>query len=307
MYDIIIIGAGPAGLTAAIYARRASKKVLVLEAMSYGGQLMNILDIENYPGYEHINGVELATKLYDQAINLGSEILFERVINIEDNVYEKKVITKNNVYTGKSIIIATGSENRKLGLPNENELIGKGISYCATCDGNFYKGKDVAVFGGGKVALEDTLYLSDIVKEVYLINRGSDFKDDEGMINLIKEKDNIKLIFNSRVTNLNAKDTLDSIEITDNEGNKEILNVSGLFVDIGRIPENENFRKLIDLNDKGYIVSTENCHTNVKGIFAAGDNRVKMLRQIVTATNDGAIAGVEAIKYINNEWRDMNV
>lgn len=307
MYDIIIIGAGPAGLTAAIYARRASKKVLVLEAMSYGGQLMNILDIENYPGYEHINGVELATKLYNQAINLGSEILFERVINIEDNVYEKKVITKNNVYTGKSIIIATGSENRKLGLPNENELIGKGISYCATCDGNFYKGKDVAVFGGGKVALEDTLYLSDIVKEVYLINRGSDFKDDEGMINLIKEKDNIKLIFNSRVTNLNAKDTLDSIEITDNEGNKEILNVSGLFVDIGRIPENENFRKLIDLNDKGYIVSTENCHTNVKGIFAAGDNRVKMLRQIVTATNDGAIAAVEAIKYINNEWRDMNV
>lgn len=307
MYDIIIIGAGPAGLTAAIYARRASKKVLVLEAMSYGGQLMNILDIENYPGYEHINGVELATKLYDQAINLGSEILFERVINIEDNVYEKKVITKNNVYTGKSIIIATGSENRKLGLPNENELIGKGISYCATCDGNFYKGKDVAVFGGGKVALEDALYLSDIVKEVYLINRGSDFKDDEGMINLIKEKDNIKLIFNSRVTNLNAKDTLDSIEITDNEENKEILNVSGLFVDIGRIPENENFRKLIDLNDKGYIVSTENCHTNVKGIFAAGDNRVKMLRQIVTATNDGAIAAVEAIKYINNEWRDMNV
>ena len=307
MYDIIIIGAGPAGLTAAIYARRASKKVLVFEAMSYGGQLMNILDIENYPGYEHINGVELATKLYDQAINLGSEILFERVINIEDNVYEKKVITKNNVYTGKSIIIATGSENRKLGLPNENELIGKGISYCATCDGNFYKGKDVAVFGGGKVALEDALYLSDIVKEVYLINRGSDFKDDEGMINLIKEKDNIKLIFNSRVTNLNAKDTLDSIEITDYEGNKEILNVSGLFVDIGRIPENENFRKLIDLNDKGYIVSTENCHTNVKGIFAAGDNRVKMLRQIVTATNDGAIAAVEAIKYINNEWRDMNV
>lgn len=307
MYDIIIIGAGPAGLTAAIYARRASKKVLVFEAMSYGGQLMNILDIENYPGYEHINGVELATKLYDQAINLGSEILFERVINIEDNVYEKKVITKNNVYTGKSIIIATGSENRKLGLPNENELIGKGISYCATCDGNFYKGKDVAVFGGGKVALEDALYLSDIVKEVYLINRGSDFKDDEGMINLIKEKDNIKLIFNSRVTSLNAKDTLDSIEITDNEGNKEILNVSGLFVDIGRIPENENFRKLIDLNDKGYIVSTENCHTNVKGIFAAGDNRLKMLRQIVTATNDGAIAAVEAIKYINNEWRDMNV
>ena len=307
MYDIIIIGAGPAGLTAAIYARRASKKVLVLEAMSYGGQLMNILDIENYPGYEHINGVELATKLYDQAINLGSEILFERVINIEDNVYEKKVTTKNNVYTGKSIIIATGSENRKLGLPNENELIGKGISYCATCDGNFYKGKDVAVFGSGKVALEDALYLSDIVKEVYLINRGSDFKDDEGMINLIKEKDNIKLIFNSRVTSLNAKDTLDSIEITDNEGNKEMLNVSGLFVDIGRIPENENFRKLIDLNDKGYIVSTENCHTNVKGIFAAGDNRVKMLRQIVTATNDGAIAAVEAIKYINNEWRDMNV
>lgn len=304
MYDIIIIGAGPAGLTAAIYARRSNKSVLVLEAMSYGGQLVNISDIENYPGYEHINGVDLANKLYDQAINLGTEILFEKVINIVDGKI-KEVITPDNSYKGKSIIIATGSENRKLGLENENELIGKGVSYCATCDGNFYKDKDVSVIGGGKAALDEALYLSNICKKVYLINSGTNFKDDSETISLLKKKDNIKFIYNSKVTKLNASDKLESIEIINNDGKKEEISVSGLFIAIGRVPENENFRKLINLNDKGYIVSSENCHTNVSGIFAAGDNRVKILRQLVTATNDGAIAAVEAIKYINKEWKNV--
>lgn len=303
MYDIIIIGAGPAGLTSAIYARRSNKSVLVLEAMSYGGQLVSILDIENYPGYEHINGVDLATKLYEQAINLGSEILFEKVINIKVNGKEKEVITSNNSYKAKSIIIATGSENRKLGLSNENELIGKGVSYCATCDGNFYKNKVVAVVGGGKVALEDALYLSDICECVYLIHRSDKFSDDDEVMPLLRKKDNVKFIYDSNVTKLNAKDTLDSIEVTNKNGEKQDISVFGLFVAIGRIPENENFRKLINLNEKGYIISEENCHTNVDGIFAAGDNRVKALRQIVTATGDGAIATVEAIKYINREWR----
>lgn len=303
MYDIIIIGAGPAGLTAAIYARRSNKKVLVLEAMSYGGQLINISDIENYPGYEHINGVDLAMKLYEQAINLGAQILFEKVINIKVDDKVKEVITPDNVYKGKTVIIATGSENRRLGLENENELIGKGISYCATCDGNFYKNKVVAVVGGGKVALEDALYLSDICKMVYLIHHSDKFSDDDEVMPLLKGKENVIFIENSSVTKLNANNVLESIEVTSKDGEKQEILVSGLFVAIGRIPENGNFGKLINLNEKGYIVSSDNCHTNIDGIFAAGDNRVKMLRQIVTATNDGAVAATQAIKYINREWR----
>lgn len=304
MYDIIIIGAGPAGLTAAIYARRSNKRVLVFEAISYGGQLVNISDIENYPGYEHINGVDLATKLYDQAINLGAEILFERVINIEEFGKVKEVITKDKSYKAKTVIIATGSENRKLGLANENELIGKGVSYCATCDGNFHKNKEVAVVGGGKVALEDALYLSDICKTVYLIHHSDKFSDDDEVMPLLKEKKNIKFIVNSNVTKLNADNVLQSIEVTGNDGSKQEISVSGIFIAIGRIPENGNFGKLINLNEKGYVIASDNCHTNVDGIFAAGDNRVKSLRQIVTATNDGAVAAVEAIKYINREWRN---
>ncbi len=303
MYDIIIIGAGPAGLTAAIYARRSNKKVLVLEAMSYGGQLINISDIENYPGYEHINGVDLAMKLYEQAINLGSQILFEKVIDIKVDDKVKEVITPDNVYKGKTVIIATGSENRRLGLENENELIGKGISYCATCDGNFYKNKVVAVVGGGKVALEDALYLSDICKMVYLIHHSDKFSDDDEVMPSLKEKENVIFIENSSVTKLNANNVLESIEVTSKDGEKQEILVSGLFVAIGRIPENGNFGKLINLNEKGYIISSDNCHTNIDGIFAAGDNRVKMLRQIVTATNDGAVAATQAIKYINREWR----
>ena len=307
MYDIIIVGAGPAGLTAAIYARRASKKVLVLEAINYGGQLASILDIENYPGYEHIDGFDLATKLYDQAVNLGSEILFERVIDIKCENDEKIVVTKNNAYRGKTVIVATGSENRKLGLENENDLIGKGVSYCATCDGNFYKNKVVAVIGSGKTALEDAIYLSDIASCVYLVHRESELAGDSEILSLINKKSNIKIIHNSSVTKLNSSSVLTSIEISNRNGENKTIDVDGLFVAIGRVPENENFRKLINLNEKGYIISSENCHTSVPGIFAAGDNRVKSLRQLVTATSDGAIAAVEAIKYINKEWRDKNV
>ncbi len=307
MYDIIIIGAGPAGLTAAIYARRAAKNVLVLEAKSYGGQIINTLDIENYPAYSHISGFDFATKLYEQAIGLGSEIKFEKVIEIKDNDSEKEVLTKNNIYKAKTIIIATGTENRKLGLENEDDLIGKGISYCATCDGAFYKNKVVAVVGGGNTALEDALYLTDIAKVVYLIHRRDEFRGEDTTVSLLKKKDNIKFIYNSNVTKLNADDKLVSIEVTNNNGDIKTISVDGLFVAVGRIPENENFRKLINLDNNGYVIATENCHTNIDGIYVAGDNRVKEIRQLVTATSDGAIAASEAIKYINSKWRNSNV
>ncbi len=298
MYDIIIVGAGPAGLTAAIYARRASKKVLVLEARSYGGQIINALDIENYPAAFHISGFEFATNAYEQAKELGAEFIFEKVIDITE---DKKVITEKNTYQGKTIILATGFDKRKLNLPNEEELLGKGISYCATCDGSFYKKKTVAVVGGGTTALEDALYLSDIAAKVYLIHRKDSFKVSEDIKNNLQEKENIELIYNSNVTKLNATDYLESIEVTDNEGKSTTINVDGLFIAIGRIPETQNFAKIINLDNSGYIIAGENCHTNIPGIFTAGDNRTKKLRQLVTATSDGAIAATEAIKYISDE------
>lgn len=188
MYDIIIVGAGPAGLTSAIYASRASKKVLVLEAKSYGGQIINTLDIENYPVEDHISGFDFATKLYNQVKSLGADIVFEKVIDIKNSDDIKEVITNKNTYKTKTIILATGSVNRKLGLSNEDELIGKGISYCATCDGGFYKNKIVAVVGGGNTALEDALYLSDIANTVYLIHRRDEFRGDEVTLSNLKEK-----------------------------------------------------------------------------------------------------------------------
>lgn len=300
LYDIIIIGAGPAGLTSAIYAKRANKNVLVLEAKNYGGQIINTLDIENYPANEHISGFDFATNLYNQVKNLGAEIKYEKVVDINNLGKEKEVITTKNTYKTKTIIIATGSENRKLGLPNEDEFASKGISYCATCDGAFYKEKTVAVVGGGNTALEDALYLADLASKVYLIHRRDEFRGEESTINLLKEKDNIEFLYNSNVTKLNTKDRLESIEVTSNDGETRTIDVDALFIAIGRIPENQNFAKLINLDDAGYIISNEYCHTNVEGIFVAGDNRVKELRQLVTATSDGAIAAVEAIKYINS-------
>ncbi len=299
MYDIIIIGAGPAGLTSAIYARRASKKVLVLEAKTYGGQIINTLDIENYPAEEHISGFDFATKIYNQAKNLGAEIFFEKVVNINDLGKEKEVETTKNKYKTKAVIIATGSENRKLGLDNEDSLVGKGISYCATCDGAFYRKKVVAVVGGGNTALEDALYLSDIVSKVYLIHRRDEFRGSESTVKLLKEKENVEFVYNSNVTKLNAEDKLKSIEVTNKDGSVRSIEVDGLFVAVGRIPENQNFAKVINLDDNGYAIASEDCHTNTPGIFVAGDNRVKEVRQLVTATGDGAVAATAAIKYIN--------
>lgn len=301
MYDIIIVGAGPAGLTSAIYARRANKKVLVLEAKAYGGQIINTLNIENYPANNHISGFDLATNMYNQAKELGTEFVFDKVIEIKNYSKYKEVVTNNGKYKCKALILATGSENRKLGLINEEELVGKGVSYCATCDGAFYKDKVVAVAGGGNTALEDALYLSDIAKEVYLIHRRDTFRGEESTVNKLKGRSNVTFIYNSNVTKLNASGRLESIEITDRDNNKKDLKVDALFIAVGQVPENQNFAKIINLDDKGYIIAKENCHTNRRGIFVAGDARTKNLRQLVTATSDGAVASTEAIKYINSK------
>ncbi len=299
MYDIIVIGAGPAGLTAAIYARRASKTVLVLEALSYGGQIINTPDIENYPAAAHISGFDFATKVYEQAQELGAEFVFEKAVGIRDNGGTKEVVTEDNTYTCKALIIATGSENRKLGIENEEALVGRGVSYCATCDGAFYRGKTVAVAGGGNTALEDALYLSDLAETVYLIHRRDAFRGDEATVSALKERKNVKFIYNSNVTKLIADKRLTAVEITDkNTGAVTTLEINGLFVAIGRIPENRNFAQLIKLDGSGYVEAGEDCLTNVPGIFAAGDNRTKSVRQLVTAAADGAVAATAAVKYV---------
>ena len=294
MYDIVIIGAGPAGLTAALYARRASKKVLVLEANSYGGQIISVPSIENYPAEAHISGYDFATNLYNQVKELGTEIIFEKVISINNINNFKEVKTVHNVYLGKSIIIATGSDKRKIGIDREDELLGKGISYCATCDGAFFKDKEVAIYGKGCSAIKDCIYLSGIVKKVYFICPSSSIKDDTELI----KKDNVEIIYNTKITKLIGKERLEGIEIGDTNNIKKIL-ISGLFVAIGRVPENQNFANLIELDEKGYAISNEDCLTKIDGIFVAGDCRKKDLRQLVTATSDGAIAATKAIQYIN--------
>ena len=299
MTDIIIIGAGPAGMTAAIYARRAAKSVLVLEALSYGGQIINTPDIENYPVAAHISGFDFAANVYNQAKELGAEFKFEKAIAIEDRGEEKVVRTKKNEYTAKAVIIATGSENRKLGVENEDKLVGRGISYCATCDGAFYRKKTVAVVGGGNTALEDALYLADIVEKVYLIHRRDAFRAEESTVSRVLERENVEPVLNSVVTELRFDKKLTAVVTRDRQGNERELAVDGLFVAVGRTPENQNFAKLIALDSAGYAIAGEDCRTKTAGIFVAGDNRTKDVRQLVTATADGAVAAAGAIRYIN--------
>jgi len=292
MYDLIIVGAGPAGLTAALYALRANKKVLIFEAKSYGGQIIKAAKIENYPGLPNVSGFDYATILYNQVMDLGAEIKYETVIRIDK---DKNVITNNEIYKAKAIILATGAESRKLGLKEEKNYIGKGVSYCATCDGNFYKNKVVAVVGGGNTALTDAIYLSDIASKVYLIHRKDTFKGEDKYLTELKNKVNVEFILNSNVVKINGEN-VESIEVKDNNENITKIEVNGLFIAVGQEPKNAIFADLININEFGYIESLDGVHTNIEGIYVAGDARVKNLRQIVTAVSDGAIAATTAIK-----------
>ncbi len=293
MYDIIIVGAGPAGLTAALYARRANKKVLVLEAKTYGGQIINTPEIENYPGIPKISGYDYATNLYNQALELGAEIKFETVIRVEK---DKTVETNKDHYKAKAVILAIGADKRKLNLPKEVDLIGKGVSYCATCDGNFFKNKIVAVNGGGNTALEEAIYLSNIAKKVYLIHRRDTFRGEKKYVDEVLKKENIERIMNSTITKINGEKHLESIEIVNQEGKTNTIEINGLFIAIGQAPKNEIFKNIIELTQDGYIKSEDGVHTNIKGIYVAGDSREKELRQLTTAVSDGAIAATTAIK-----------
>lgn len=291
MYDCIIIGGGISGLTASLYLARAGIKTLVLEESVCGGQILNAQNIENYPGVNSINGFELINNLTLQVKSYDCvDLKYEKVISIDNN----SVTSSSNVYETKTIIIACGLKKKTLGLEHEEELIGSGISYCASCDGAFFKGRDVAVVGGGNTALDDVLYLSKIVNKVYLIIRREEFRGDKVLVDRINSLDNVEIIKSSKVTSLIGK-PLNRIELNNNR----LLDVSGLFIAIGSSPNTEFIQGLINLDDEGYIIS-EDTKTNAPNIFASGDIRTKGLRQLVTAASDGAIAANNVIQYLHN-------
>ena len=282
MYDIIIIGAGPAGLTAALYALRANKKILILEANQYGGQIVTAHKIENYPAIENISGIDFAKNLYNQVKKLGGEVVFETVLHISEDR------------------VATGAKNRKLGLVEETKFIGKGVSYCASCDGNLFRGKKVAVIGGGNAALEDALFLADLCSKVYLIHRRDTFRGEERSYNKLQKKDNVEFILNSTCVGMNGQDKLESITIKNNNEEVSELKVDGLFIAVGQEPANEIFKNVIDIDEKGYIIAHDDVYTSREKIFVAGDARVKKLRQLTTAVSDGSLAAIVAMGEANN-------
>ncbi len=296
MKDITIIGAGPAGLTAAIYALRSGKSVLLLEAKTYGGQIVNTPEIDNYPAMPHVSGFEFAQKLYEQAASFGAEIIYEAASSIEDRGGIKVVTTtKNNSYESKAVIIATGAKNRPMGIDREEELIGHGVSYCATCDGMFFRRKDVAVFGGGNTAVEDALFLSQYCNKVYVIHRRDQFRADAADVEKLRARENVEFVLDSIVTKLLGDEKLVAVEVTNKkDGSKREINVAGLFVAIGQMPDNGAFANAVELDEKGYVSAGENCRTKTDGIYVAGDCRTKDVRQLTTAAADGAVAALAA-------------
>lgn len=302
MYDILVVGAGTAGLSAGIYGVRQNKSVLILEANTFGGQIINTPDIENYPGIAHTSGFDFAMGLYQQAIDLGVEYRQARVAAIEDAGDHKiAVLEDGDRIASRTIILATGAKNRPLGLAHEKEWIGRGISYCATCDGMFYRKKIVAVNGGGNTALEDAEFLSNIVEKVYVIHRRDQFRGEPVRVEKLRARENVEFVLNTNITALLGQDRLEALEVTDKiTGEKRIIKVNGLFVAIGQAPENMIFSNVVGLDKGGYIVAGEDCKTNVDGIFAAGDTRTKTVRQLTTAASDGAVAALAAVAYIHD-------
>jgi thioredoxin reductase (NADPH) len=296
MYDTIIIGAGPAGLTAGIYLARADKKVLILEKEGIGGQIASSPLVENYPGYTKISGADLTSNMYDQVDNLGVKLELEEVIKINDGKI-KEVITTDKTYHAKSIIIATGSKYRTLHLPNEDNLIGNGIHFCVACDGAFYKNKDVAVIGGGNSATINALSLAKICHQVYVIQNMANLTSEATLQNELLKCSNVKIICNASVTNYLG--TSEIAGLTYKQGNQEYsLKVEGIFLSIGLIPQNEIFNGILKLDKTGYIISND-CKTNIPGIFVAGDSRTKEYRQVTVAVSDGTIAALDTIDYLN--------
>ena len=301
IYDVIIIGAGPAGLAAGIYGKRAGFDILILDTSSIsGGQILNTYEIDNYPGFPGASGQEVADAMRQHCDKLGVEFARGRVTSIIDNGSTKDLVTKKNTYTAKSIIIATGASNKKLGCPGEEELSGMGVSYCATCDGAFFKEKQVAVVGGGDVALEDAIYLSRFCTKVYLIHRRDEFRGAKVLQDQVKSTDNIEIIYDTVVNSINGTQSVESITVqnTKKDSSSE-LKVDGIFIAVGTVPNTQILSGLVQMDDKGYVIADETCKTSCHGVFVAGDVRTKPLRQVLTATADGANAITSIQKYFS--------
>lgn len=299
MYDIIIIGAGPAGLTAAIYARRAGKSVLIIEKSTFGGQVTFSPKIENYPGFSEISGNELADKLLDHALNMGVEVEMAEVTGILNEGERKLVFADNKKLEAKAVILAVGVRHRHLGLENEEAFTGSGISYCAVCDGAFYADRTVGVVGGGNSALQEAVLLSDICKKVYVLQNLNYLTGEKKLSDILKTKSNVEFKLGVTVEALKGETELDGVELKRETGEKEELSLDGLFVAIGLEPKLSVFSQLAPLTKEGYFDSDETCTTKTPGIFVAGDCRQKSTRQITTATADGAAAALAAVRYID--------
>ncbi|MBR0466642.1 MAG: FAD-dependent oxidoreductase [Clostridia bacterium] len=299
MYDIIIIGGGPAGLVAAVYARRAKKSVLVIEKEVFGGQITFSPKVENIPGFAALSGNEFAEKLVDQVINLGAEFEMDEVIGIKQGDI-KTVVTNSGEFEGKSVIIATGAKHRKLGLDREDDFIGEGISFCAVCDGAFYADKTVAVVGGGNSALQEAMLLSEQASKVYVIQNLDFLTGEAALAEQLSAKSNVEIILGSVVTEYLGESEIKGVRIR-NESTAETkdIAVDGVFLAIGLIPQNEPFADIVPLDNRGYAKADESCVLS-RGIFVAGDCRTKKIRQVTTAAADGAVAALAACDYIEN-------
>ncbi len=298
-YDIIILGSGPAGLSAAIYAQRARLSTLLIEEKPLsGGQILDTYEVDNYPGLPGITGFEMGQKFRAHADRLGAEVVNAQVLSVRLDGEKKIVTTQKGVYEAKTLIIATGAKHRRLGIPGEDKLVGMGVSYCATCDGAFFKGKTVAVVGGGDVALEDALFLARGSEKVYLVHRRDQFRGAKILQEKVKEASNIEPVLDSVVTEIKGEGQVSSILLNSKNGESRELEVQGVFIAVGIEPNSSAVKGLVAQDAGGYIVAGEDTKTSVEGVFAAGDVRTKQLRQVLTAAADGANAVTSAEKYI---------
>lgn len=302
IYDLVIIGSGPAGLAAAIYAGRAELNTIIIEkAPMSGGQIINTYEVDNYPGIPGISGFELSTKFREHCDKMNMKFITGEVVEFkEDNGIKVTILDDGNVYKSKTVIIATGANPRKLGLEGEMRLAGMGVSYCATCDGAFFRNKVTAVVGGGDVAVEDAIFLARLCKKVYVIHRRNEFRAAKTYVNKLMSLENVEIIWDSVVTEINGKDQVENIKIKNlkSEESKELA-VDGIFIAVGNIPNSDVYKNVVKTDESGYIIAGEDCETSVPGIFAAGDVRTKELRQIITAASDGAVSITGVEKYLN--------
>ena len=299
MYDIGIVGGGTAGMTAAIYGQRAGKKTVIIEGGNFGGQITSSPNVENYPGIASVSGSEFSMNLLDQAMKLGTESVVEKVTGIREEDGIKVIETTGKEYPCRSIILATGVTHRHLGVPGEEKLTGAGVSYCATCDGAFFRGRDVAVIGGGSTALQDAEFLSDYCRKVYLVHRRDEFRGEESIVRRLREKENVEFVLSATVKEIPGDTMVEGVILNNKKTGEEIrLDVAGVFIAVGQIPQNEQFAETVKLDASGFILASEDCMTSHPGIFAAGDCRTKEVRQLTTAAADGAVAALAACKYV---------